>query len=252
MSSPLARYAPQMRFMPLGETGQQRLRASHAVLCGCGALGSAIANLLVRSGVGSLRIIDRDVVQFDNLHRQSLYEESDVDAPKALVAAERLRMINSSVAIQPIVADIGPDNVEDLCRDAQVILDGLDNFETRFLVNQVAIELGIPWIYGGCVGAVGQSMTIVPSQTPCLRCLMPECPAPTDTDTNATHGILGPIVVAIAAIEAAEAMKLLSGNRASVSPFLTVLDLWQNRLRQIDVRRLRSQGGCPACRSRSA
>ncbi len=252
----LARYARQMRFAPLGEEGQRRLAQSRALLCGCGALGSAIANLLVRAGVGRLRIVDRDFVELHNLQRQSLFDEADarMGTPKAVAAAEKLHAINSAVHVEPIVADIEPANVERFCEGVDVILDGVDNFETRFLINDAAVKLGIPWIYGGCVGAEGQTMTILPGETACLRCLMPDCPAPGSATTCETVGILGPIVGVVASIEAAEALKILSGNRQSVSRELTVIDLWPDRgdmppmFRRIDTRRLRDQADCPTCR----
>lgn len=245
-----SRYVRQIRFAPLGEEGQRRLGQSRALLCGCGALGSAIANLLVRAGVGMLRIVDRDFVELSNLQRQSLFDEADAAAamPKAVAAAEKLRKINSTVTVEPIVADVGPTNIKRLCDGVDLILDGTDNFETRFLVNDAALKLTLPWIYGGCVGAEGQSMTILPGETACLRCLMPECPQPGVGATCEAVGILGPIVGLIASLEAAEAIKLLSGNRQAVSPRLTVVDLWQNDVRQIDTSRLRDQVDCPACR----
>ncbi len=223
-------------FRRLGEEGQRRLGQSRALLCGCGALGSTIANLLVRAGVGTLRIVDRDFVELSNLQRQSLFDEADARAglPKAVAAAEKLRTINSTVAVEPIVADIEPANIERFCEGMDVILDGTDNFETRFLLNDAAVKLGLPWVYGGCVGAEGQTMTILPGETACLRCLMPECPAPGSTATCETAGILGPIVGVIASIEAAEAMKILSGNRQAVSRELTVVDLWQNETSRRD------------------
>ncbi len=246
----LSRYARQIRFPPLGEEGQRRLIEGHVLLCGCGALGSAIANTLVRAGVGTLRIVDRDFVELTNLQRQSLFDEADARAgmPKAVAAAEKLRAINSTVAIEPVVADIEPANIERFCEGIDVILDGTDNFETRFLINDAAVKLGLPWVYGGCVGAEGQTMTILPGETPCLRCLMPECPAPGSTPTCDVAGILGPIVGLIASIEAAEAIKILSGNRQSISRRLTVVDLWRNQMRQIDVSGLRAEVDCPACK----
>jgi adenylyltransferase/sulfurtransferase len=244
------RYARQTRCPPLGEEGQQRLSEGRVLLCGCGALGSAIANMLVRAGVGKLRIVDRDFVEITNLQRQSLFDEADARAgtPKAVAAAEKLRAINSTVAIEPVVADIEPANVERFCEGIDAILDGTDNFETRFLINDAAVKLGVPWVYGGCVGAEGQTMTILPGETPCLRCLMPECPAPGSTPTCDVAGILGPIAGLIASIEAAEAIKILSGNRQSISRCLTVVDVWQNQMRQLDVSRLRTEVDCPACK----
>ena len=218
-----------MRFPPLGEEGQRRLGQSRALLCGCGALGSAIANCLVRAGVGSLRIVDRDFVELTNLQRQTLFDEADAEAglPKAVAAAEKLRRINSTVAVEPIVADIEPANIERFCEGVDVILDGTDNFETRFLINDAAVKLGLPWVYGGCIGAEGQTMTILPGETACLRCLMPDCPAPGSTPTCESAGILGPTVGLIASIQAAEAIKILSGNRQSVSRSLTIVDIWR-------------------------
>jgi len=248
--SDLARYARQVRFPPLGEDGQRRLAGSRALLCGCGALGSAIANTLVRAGVGHLRIVDRDFVELSNLQRQVLFDEADaaVGVPKAVAATEKLRRVNSTVSVEPVVADIDPTNIEGFCEAVDVILDGTDNFETRFLVNDAAAKLGLPWIYGGCVGAEGHTMTILPGETACLRCLMPECPAPGSTPTCDVAGILGPIVGVIAAIEAAEAIKILSGNRDAISRNLTVVDLWQNQVRKVDVRSLRDQVDCPTCK----
>ena len=169
---------------------------------------------------GSLRIVDRDFVELSNLQRQTLFDEADAAAglPKAVAAAEKLRRINSTVAVEPVVADIEPANIERFCEGVDVILDGTDNFETRFLINDAAVKLGLPWVYGGCVGAEGQTMTILPGETPCLRCLMPECPPPGSTPTCESAGILGPIVGLIASIEAVEAMKILSGNRDADFP----------------------------------
>jgi adenylyltransferase/sulfurtransferase len=239
-----------MRFPPLGENGQRRLASARALICGCGALGSAIANTLVRAGVGAVRIVDRDFVELSNLSRQALFDEADASAglPKAVAAAEKLRRINSSVEIEPVVADVNHANVERFCDGADVILDGTDNFETRFLLNDAAVKLRLPWIYGGCVGAEGQTMTILPGETACLRCLMETCPQPGSTPTCDTAGILGPIVGVIASIEAAEAIKILSGNRDAVSRHLTVVDIWRNHIKQVDVSRLREQVDCPTCK----
>jgi adenylyltransferase/sulfurtransferase len=248
--SNLDRYVRQVRYAPLGEEGQRQLMQSAALVCGCGALGSTIANTLVRAGVGRVRIVDRDFVELSNLQRQLLFDEADAaeGLPKAVAAAEKLRRINSQVCVEPIVADVGPANIERLCEGIGCIVDGADNFETRFLVNDAAVKNGIPWVYGGCVGAEGQTMTILPGEGPCLRCLMPDCPPPGSTPTCETAGILGPAVGVIAALQCAEALKILSGRRAAVSRQLTVVELWDNRIRQIDVSRLREQADCPTCR----
>jgi adenylyltransferase/sulfurtransferase len=246
----IERYIRQIRFPPLGEEGQRRLASARALICGCGALGSVIANTLVRAGVGAVRIVDRDFVELSNLARQALFDEADASAglPKAVAAAEKLRRINSSVEIEPVVVDVNHANVERFCDGVDVILDGTDNFQTRFLLNDAALKLRLPWIYGGCVGAEGQTMTIIPGETACLRCLMETCPQPGSTPTCDTAGILGPIVGVIASIEAAEAIKILSGNRDSISRHLTVVDLWRNHIKQVDVSRLREQVDCPACK----
>ncbi|MGA2796603.1 MAG: ThiF family adenylyltransferase [Thermoguttaceae bacterium] len=246
----IERYIRQIRFPPLGEEGQRRLASARAMVCGCGALGSVIANTLVRAGVGGVRIVDRDFVELSNLARQTLFDEADAAAglPKAVAAAEKLRRINSSVEIEPVVADVNHTNIERFCDGVDVILDGTDNFETRFLINDAAVKLRLPWIYGGCVGAEGQTMTIIPGETPCLGCLMQTCPQPGSTPTCDTAGILGPIVGVIASIEAVEAIKILSGNRQAISRQLTIVDLWQNRIKQVDVSRLREQANCAACK----
>jgi adenylyltransferase/sulfurtransferase len=200
--------------------------------------------------VGAVRIVDRDFIETNNLPRQVLFDEDDVAAglPKAVAAAAKLRRINSAAEIEPIVADIDHTNIERLCEGADVIVDGTDNFETRFLINDAAVKRGLPWVYGGCLGAEGQTMTILPGVTPCLRCLLQQCPPPGSTPTCDTAGILGPIVGVIASIQALEAVKILSGNRDAVSRFLTVVELWDNRIHQVDISTLRDQVDCPTCK----
>src|SRR3954447_7359748 len=180
-----SRYARQMRFAGLGVEGQRKLLGARALVVGCGALGSVIANTLVRAGVGKLRIVDRDFLEINNLQRQVLYDEDDVAAglPKAIAAKNRLDRINSTIEIEAIVTDVDHTNIERLLRDVDCLVDGTDNFETRFLLNDAAVKLGIPWIYGGCLAAEGQSLTIQPGKTPCLRCLMPEPPPPGSSPT---------------------------------------------------------------------
>lgn len=248
----LDRYIRQMRFHCLGEAGQRRLAQASALICGCGALGSTLANHLVRAGVGRVRIVDRDFVDLTNLQRQALFDERDVAAglPKAVAAAEKLRAINSEVEIEPAVADLNPSNIEALCDGVQAIVDGTDNFETRFLINDAAVKLGLPWVYGGCLGAEGQTLTILPGETPCLRCLMEDCPPPGAVPTCDTAGILGPVVGVIASIQALEAIKILSGNRQAVSRDWLLVDLWQNRVRQVSAASLRDEGPCPCCQAR--
>lgn len=246
----LARYARQVRYPRLREDGQQRLLASRALVCGCGALGSVIANTLARAGVGRLRIVDRDFLELNNLQRQVLSDEADVAAglPKAIAAANKLRLINSEIEIEPIVADVGHTNIATLCDGVDMIVDGTDNFETRFLINDAAVKLNIPWVYGGCLGSEGQTMTILPGNTACLRCLMPEPPPAGATPTCDTAGILAPIINVIASIEAMEAIKVLSGHREAVQRTLTVVELWDNRMRQMKLDTLRESVDCPACK----
>ena len=246
----LDRYVRQIRYPPLGAEGQARLAQSRVLVCGCGALGSMLANTLVRAGVGRVRIVDRDFVELGNLQRQFLFDEQDVadQLPKAIAAALKLRKMNSAVEVEPIVADVGHRNVEQLCDGVDAIVDGTDNFETRFLVNDLAVKRSIPWVYGGCLGAEGQTMTILPGETPCLRCLMQECPPPGTMPTCDTAGILGPIVGVIASIEAIEAIKILSGRRQAISRHLTVVELWDACIRQVNVASLREQVDCPTCK----
>lgn len=245
-----SRYVRQMRYPPFREEGQKKLAESRVLICGCGALGSMLANTLVRAGVGHVRIVDRDFLETSNLQRQVLFDEGDVarQLPKAIAAAEKLRRINSEIEIEPVLADVDHANLAELADGVDMIVDGTDNFQTRFLLNDYAVKHGVPWVYGGCLGAEGQTMTILPGETACLRCLMQDCPPPGTTPTCDTAGILAPIVSVIASIEAMEAIKVLSGNRAAVSRSLTVVDLWTNHLRRLDVSELRDQVDCPACK----
>lgn len=245
----LTRYARQVRYAPLGEAGQRRLLASRILVCGCGALGSVIANTLARAGVGYLRIVDRDFLELNNLQRQVLYDEADVAAglPKAIAAASKLRQINSQITIEPLVTDVDHTNIQELTDGIDVIVDGTDNFETRMLVNDISLKRKIPWVYGGCLGAEGQTMTIIPGETACLRCLMSDTPPPGTTPTCDTAGILGPIINVIASLQAAEALKIASGNLAAINRQLTIIDLWDNRVRQVNLESLHASGECAAC-----
>lgn len=245
----LARYVRQSLFTPLGIEGQRKLSSSRALICGCGALGSVLANTLARAGVGFLRIVDRDFLELNNLQRQVLYDEDDLEAalPKAVAAERKLRKINSQIEIEGVVADVDHTNIDRLAGDVDVLLDGTDNFEIRFLLNDYAVKHGKPWVYGGCIGAEGQTMTILPGETACLRCLMQEAPPPGTLPTCDTAGILGPIVNVVASLQALEAMKILSGHPEAVQRKLTVLELWDNQIRQVKVDSLRDQGDCPTC-----
>jgi adenylyltransferase/sulfurtransferase len=246
-----SRYARQMRFPGIGIEGQRKLLASRALVVGCGALGSVIANTLARAGVGRLRIVDRDFLELNNLQRQVLYDEDDVAAglPKAIAAKNRLAKINSTIEIEAIVADVDHTNIERQLDGVNCLVDGTDNFETRFLLNDAAVKLGIPWVYGGCLGAEGQSVTILPGQTPCLRCLMPEPPPPGTTPTCDSAGILATIISVIASLEANEAIKILSGHSEAISRVWTIFDLWDNTARQIKLDAARA-ADCACCAKR--
>ncbi|CAM3785995.1 ThiF family adenylyltransferase [Mesobacillus zeae] len=241
----MERYSRQLLFGPIGEEGQKKLLGSRAAVAGMGALGTVIANHLVRSGVGYVRLIDRDIVELSNLQRQLLYDEDDAAAniPKAVAAANKLRRINSTVKIEPVIADLNPENAEELLGDVDVIMDGTDNFSTRYLINDLSAKLGIPWIYGGAVSSRGMYTVIIPGSTPCFRCLFPDVPAGMG-ETCDTVGVLSPVTDIIGSFQAAEALKLLLG--AKSNPNLEQLDIWNHTILQMDVSQGRSPE-CPAC-----
>jgi len=250
---PLDRYSRQTRFPQLGVDGQRNLMRSRVTLCGCGALGTVLANHLVRAGVGHIRIVDRDFIEVHNLQRQILFDEDDVaeNLPKAEAAARKLRKINSAVEIETVVTDIDHTNILGLVEDADLIMDGTDNFETRYLINDVAIKLNKPWVYGGVIGSEGQTMTIVPGKTPCLRCLIETAPPPGMTPTCETAGVLGPAVAVIASFEAIEAIKILSGKWDAINADLIMVDLWDWTFRQLKIANLLGKVDCPCCRHRN-
>src|SRR3954464_477250 len=227
MDESLERYSRQIRFPGIGEDGQRRLLDAHVTLCGCGALGTVLANALVRAGVGHLRLIDRDFIETHNLQRQVLFDEHDVaeNLPKAEAAARKLAAINSQVHVEPVVTDIDRTNVLELCRDADLILDGTDNFEVRYLINDVAVKLNKPWVYGGSIGSHGQTMTILPGQTPCLRCVFEAAPAPGEAGTCETAGVLSPIVNIVASFQVAECFKILTGQLDKINRELIYIDV---------------------------
>ncbi len=243
------RYARQIAFAGLGEAGQERLLGSRAAIVGCGALGSFQAAALARAGVGRLTIVDRDYVELSNLQRQWLFEESDAaeGLPKAVAAARRLGRINSSVEARGMAADLTPSNIEELLGGAQVILDGADNFETRYLINDFALSRGIPWIYGAAVGSYGLAMPVIPGRTACLRCVYPEAPAGVQPNCE-TAGVLNSITAAIAALQTADALKILAGRGDAVRPRITMVDVWEGGVRQIE--QPAPAPDCPACGAR--
>lgn len=248
----LERYSRQVRFAPLGLEGQKKLNASRVTICGCGALGTVLANHLVRAGVGFVRIVDRDFIETHNLQRQILFDEQDVadNLPKAEAAARKLRAINSEVTVEAVVTDIDHTNILQLASDVDLILDGTDNFETRYLINDVCVKLGKPWVFGGVIGSEGQTMTILPGETPCLRCVVEESPPPGMTPTCETAGVLGPVVATIASFESVEAIKLLSGDRQSINRNLIMVDLWSWSFRQLKIAGLLGKVDCPCCQRR--
>ncbi|MFN0052988.1 MAG: ThiF family adenylyltransferase [Planctomycetales bacterium] len=243
------RYSRQILFPGIGEEGQRQLAKGRVLLCGCGALGSAIADGLTRAGVGFLRIVDRDFVELSNLQRQVLFDEQDIaqQLPKAIAAARKLALINSTVTLEPVVADIDHTNILSLASGVDLILDGMDNFETRFLINDAALETGIPWIYGGCIGSHGQVLSILPGQSACLRCLIGDLPDPGMVQTCDTAGVLGPAVNVVAALQVVSALKFLAGRRDLWDQSLTIVDVWDGIWRKMNVSRLREQSNCLAC-----
>ena len=245
----LDRYSRQVRFNGIGAAGQKRLREARVLLCGCGALGSVLADTLVRAGVGMLRIVDRDFVDLTNLQRQVLFDEQDVaeQLPKAIVAARKLAAINSQVRLEPHVADIDWRNIHNYASDVDLILDGTDNFETRFLINDVSLDSGIPWVYAGVVGSHGQTMPIFPNESACLRCVIESPPDPGTTETCDTAGVIAPAIHMVTALQAATAFKILSGQRHLATSQLTIVDVWDGTLRQMNLAGLRERGDCQAC-----
>jgi molybdopterin/thiamine biosynthesis adenylyltransferase len=242
------KYSRQILFAGIGEEGQRRLLASSAVIVGCGAIGAAAAQLLVRAGLGRLRIIDRDFVEHSNLQRQALFDEADArdSLPKAVAAERKLRSINSSVTIDGVVSDLTPGNAEELLSGFDLILDGTDNFESRFLVNDFAVKSGTPWIYAAAVASYGVTMTIRPGTTSCLACLLENDRQGID-ETCDTVGVLGPIVNLIASLEAAEALKLLAGREGDLHGKLISCDVWRGHFQSIRADR---NPQCRACARR--
>lgn len=244
------RYSRQIRFAPIGVKGQGAIRNSRLLVVGCGALGSVSSNLLARAGVGLLRIVDRDFVELSNLQRQVLFDQEDVAAnlPKAIAAANKLGKINDQVVIEPVVADVDSSNLGRLTDGIDLIIDGTDNFEVRFLINDLSVQRGIPWIYGGCLGAEGQVMSILPGVTPCLHCLIPDGPPPAgSTPTCDSSGVLATIIHLVAAVQVNEAFKILVGDFSAINRSVAFFSLWDNRFRQFDLSKLNHRENCPTC-----
>ena len=241
------RYRKQELLREIGPSGQEALKGSSVLIAGCGALGTHMADLLVRAGVGITRIVDRDFIEPDNLHRQCLYDEEDIrkGLPKAVAAAGKLRAMNSSVTVEGIVADITAENILSLMEGADLVMDGTDNFETRFLINDACFKRGIPWIYGGVVGTYGMTFPFVPGETPCFRCFMKEAPAPGEAPTCDTAGVLGTAVAVIASVQATEALKILRGGDGEQARRLLYADPWHGTWKFFDLKERRPD--CPVC-----
>lgn len=240
----LQRYSRQIVLPQVGQSGQEKLRAATVAIIGIGALGSSMAEMLARAGVGTLRIADRDYLEMHNLQRQSLYTEADVESglPKAVAATRHLSEINSEVHVQMRVVDVTPENVLDLIEGASVVLDGTDNLQTRYLLNEACVSKGIPWVYSGVVGVCGVSLTVVPGESACLQCLYPGLPAAGSVDTCDLAGILGPVAHIMSAVAAAEAIKLIVGGAPARG--LLAADMWAGSFDRIEVPR---DPDCPTC-----
>jgi molybdopterin-synthase adenylyltransferase len=241
----LDRYSRQTLFRPIGKEGQERLSAAKVAIIGCGALGTVLANNLCRAGVGNLTIADRDYIELNNLQRQILFDEEDVERhlPKAIAAKEKLKKVNSEVRVEALVEDINAEGIEELVEAHDLVLDATDNFETRYLLNDVCVKHGKPWIYSGVIASYGVTMNILPEDTPCLRCIFPELPAPGTTPTCDTVGVLNGIVGVITGIASTEALKILLKSD-KVSREMVWLDLWENTSERIALPR---HPECPTC-----
>jgi len=244
------RYFKHILLAEIGEKGQKKLSGASAVVVGCGGLGTVIASSLVRFGVGRVTIVDRDFIELDNLARQILFDEEDIrrGLPKAIAAAEKLRLINSEINVEPVVADLTAENIEKIIKGADIVLDGTDNFETRFLINDACVKLGIPWIYGGVVATYGMSFAIIPGETPCLKCFITELPGPGSSPTCDTVGVLGTAVNMVASIEVTEGLKILLGKQEALIRKLIYLDAWYGTWNVYELKKGNTR--CPVCDDR--
>ena len=232
------RYSRQILFNPIGKLGQEKLINSRVLLVGCGALGASHAEMLARAGVGKLRLVDRDFVEFTNLQRQTLYKEQDAveRLPKAIAAKNRLAEINSEIEVEAIVADVNQNNIESLLENCDLVIDGTDNFQVRYLLNDACVKHKTTWIYGAAVSSYGTTMTIFPNETPCLRCIFEEIPDAGSSPTCDTAGVIMPIISTISAVQVTEALKILTGNFDKLHRSLLQFDVWQNDWRKIKLR----------------
>jgi len=248
-SQNLSRYHRQYLIPQIGEEGQKKICESRIVILGCGALGSILANHLGRAGVGFIRIVDRDFIEFNNLQRQVLFDEEDIkqNLPKAVAAKNKLLRINSQIEVESVVVDVNYTNIEKLVGGVDLVLDGMDNFETRFLINDTCVKRQVPWIYGGCIGTHGITMVIVPGKTPCLRCIFESVPPHELSPTCDTAGVLGPAVNIIASLQAIEAIKFLIGNLEAIDKSLYSYDVWTRESKALKIEGLNKKIDCPTC-----
>jgi len=229
------RYSRQILFREIGKSGQEKLLTSRVLLVGCGALGASHAEMLARAGVGKLRIVDRDFVEFTNLQRQTLFKENDAAErlPKAVAAQKRISEINSETEVEPVIADVNNSNIEALIDSCDLVLDGTDNFQVRYLLNDACVKHNKTWIYGAAVSSYGTTMTIIPGVTPCLRCIFEDMPDAGSSPTCDTSGVIMPIIATVSATQVAEALKILVGDTASLHRSLMQFDIWQNDRQRI-------------------
>ena len=249
MEPTIDRYSRQVTLAVIGEEGQKRLQKSSVLVVGCGALGTVSATCLVRAGVGRVRIVDRDFIEYHNLQRQVLFDEDDVrdQVPKAKAAERHLRKVNSAVEVEGIVEDVNYTNVQRLIQGVDLIVDGLDNLETRYLINDAALKHEIPWVYGAAIATLGMTMNIIPGEGPCLRCVFPTLPEPGTTLTCDTAGVISSAPFVVGSLQFAEAVKILIGAKESLNRAITVLDVWDGRFYHLEVERSES---CPSCGGR--
>lgn len=250
MKKLMERYSRQVLFDQIGAKGQEKLHGSRVVLIGCGALGSSHAEMLARAGVGNLKIIDRDFVEFSNLQRQTLFSQADAEErlPKAIAAQKRIAAINSDVNVEPMITDVNNSNVESIIESGDLVLDGTDNFQVRYLLNDACVKQRRTWIYGAAVSSYGSTMTIIPGETPCLRCIFSEMPDAGSAPTCDTAGVIMPIIATVSATQVTEALKILVGDLKSLHGSLMQFDVWANDRQRIKLDKPNPE--CPSCGKR--
>lgn len=242
----MERYSKQVLFDKIGQEGQEKLGKAKVVIIGCGALGTVAVNNLVRSGVGYIKIVDRDYIELSNLQRQILFDEEDIknNLPKVIAAQYKMEKVNSSIKIESLIKDVNSTNILDICRGMDLIIDATDNLNIRYLINDASIELDIPWIYGAVIGSTGMTHTVIPGETPCLRCIIPTIPPSGAVDSCDLIGVLNTVVNIISSLQSTEALKLLMGKKEDLVKGLRYIDIWDNEFETLEVAR---REDCPAC-----